>query len=78
MQFADTFPDEKIVVSLVRQLSWIHILAIIPIEDPIKKEFYIEICKLKKWSVRTLSERFQPKTLTNILAMIGSHNGRYQ
>ena len=59
MQFADTFPDEKIVVSLIRQLSWTHILAIIPIEDPIKKEFYIEICKLEKWSVRTLRERIQ-------------------
>ncbi len=59
MQFADTFPDEKIVVSLIRQLSWTHILAIIPIEDPTKKEFYIEICKLEKWSVRTLRERIQ-------------------
>lgn len=33
MQFAHSFPDEKIVVSLIRQLSWTHILAIIPIED---------------------------------------------
>lgn len=59
MQFAHSFPDEKIVVSLIRQLSWTHILAIIPIEDPKKREFYIEICKLEKWSVRTLRERIQ-------------------
>ena len=53
MQFAKVFPEKKIVVSLVRQLSWTHILAIIPIDDPLKREFYIEMCKLEKWSVRT-------------------------
>lgn len=59
MQFATVFPDEKIVVSLIRQLSWTHILAIIPIDDPLKREFYIEMCKLEKWSVRTFRDRIQ-------------------
>jgi len=53
IQFASVFPDEEIVVSLIRQLSWSHILAVIPIEDPLKKKFYIEMCKVEKWSVRT-------------------------
>jgi predicted nuclease of restriction endonuclease-like (RecB) superfamily len=53
MQFFNTFPDEKIVVSLIRKLSWTHILAVIPIED----QFYIEMCSLEKWSVRTFRER---------------------
>lgn len=57
MQFAAEFPDEKIVVSLIRQLSWTHILAIIPIKDPLKREFYIEMCRLEKWSVSTFRER---------------------
>ena len=57
MQFYNTFPDEKIVVSLIRQLSWTHILAVIPIEDPLKREFYIEMCCLEKWSVRTFRNR---------------------
>jgi len=57
MQFAKTFPNQEIVVSLIRQLSWTHIIAIIPIEDPLKREFYIEMCKLEKWSVRTFRER---------------------
>jgi predicted nuclease of restriction endonuclease-like (RecB) superfamily len=59
MQFSEVFPDEKIVVSLIRQLSWTHILAIIPIEDALKREFYIQQCKLEKWSVRTFRERIQ-------------------
>ena len=57
MQFAEVFPDEKIVVPLIRQLSWTHILVLIPLGDPIKREFYIEMCKLEKWSVRTFRER---------------------
>jgi predicted nuclease of restriction endonuclease-like (RecB) superfamily len=59
MQFAEIFPEEKIVVSLIRQLSWTHILAIIPIEDPIKREFYIQMCIHEKWSVRIFRERIQ-------------------
>jgi predicted nuclease of restriction endonuclease-like (RecB) superfamily len=59
MQFAELFPDEAIVVSVIRQLSWTHILAIIPMDDPLKREFYIEMCKLEKWSVRTLRERIK-------------------
>jgi predicted nuclease of restriction endonuclease-like (RecB) superfamily len=57
MQFAKAFPDQEIVVSLIRQLSWTHIIAIIPIEDPIKRAFYIEMCAHERWSVRTFRER---------------------
>jgi predicted nuclease of restriction endonuclease-like (RecB) superfamily len=57
MQFAKVFPEQEIVVSLIRQLSWTHIIAIIPIEEPLKRDFYIEMCKLEKWSVRTFRER---------------------
>ncbi|MCK5595100.1 DUF1016 family protein [bacterium] len=57
MQFADIFPDEKIVATLWRQLSWSHLKMIIPIEDSLKREFYIEMCKLEKWSIRTFRER---------------------
>jgi len=57
MQFANVFPEKEIVVSLIRQLSWTHLLAVIPMEDPLKRMFYIEICKIEKWSVRTFRER---------------------
>jgi len=57
MQFAVVFPDHEIVVSLIRKLSWTHILAVIPIEDPVKRAFYIETCSMEKWSVRVFRER---------------------
>ncbi len=59
MQFAKVYPDEEIVVSLIRQLSWSHILAILPMVDAIKRDFYAEICCLENWSVRQLRERIR-------------------
>jgi predicted nuclease of restriction endonuclease-like (RecB) superfamily len=57
MQFADVYSDEQIVVSLIRQLSWTHIIALIPIDDPLKRDFYAEICRIERWNVRQLRER---------------------
>lgn len=57
LRFAETFADIQIVHTLCTQLSWSHIRLIIPIEDEIKRMFYIEICKLERWSVRTFQER---------------------
>jgi predicted nuclease of restriction endonuclease-like (RecB) superfamily len=57
VQFADVFPDEQIVVSLIRQLSWTHFIALIPLKDPMQREFYAEMCRVERWSVRTLRQR---------------------
>lgn len=57
MQFAEVFPDEQIVVTLLRQLGWSHFLALIPIKDPIKRDFYSEMCRIEKWNVRTLRKK---------------------
>ncbi|WP_345797184.1 PDDEXK nuclease domain-containing protein [Castellaniella sp. MT123] len=57
VQFAIVFPDEQIVVSLIRQLSWTHFIALIPLKDPLQREYYAQICSLEGWSVRTLRER---------------------
>lgn len=59
LQFATVFTDETIVYTLCRQLSWSHIRLIMFIDDTIKRQFYIEMCKLEKWSVRTFRERIQ-------------------
>lgn len=57
IRFAEIFTDFQIVHTLCTQLSWSHIRLIIPLEDELKRLFYIEICKLEKWSVRTFQER---------------------
>lgn len=57
LQFAEIFPNDQIVVSLIRQLSWTHFVALIPLKDPLQREFYAEMCRIERWSVRTLRER---------------------
>ena len=57
IQFHEVFPDEEIVVSLSRQLSWTHFLALIPLKQPLEREYYAELCRVERWSVRILRER---------------------
>jgi len=57
IQLAEVFPDEKIVVALIRQLSWTHFLALIPLKDPLQRDFYAEMCRVERWSVRTLRQK---------------------
>jgi predicted nuclease of restriction endonuclease-like (RecB) superfamily len=57
MQFAEVFSDKQIVVSLIRQLSWTHFIALIALKDPIKRDFYAEMCRIERWSVRTLRNK---------------------
>lgn len=57
MRFAESFPEREIVSTLSRQLSWSHFLEIIYQKDPLKRDFYAEMCRIERWSVRTLRER---------------------
>lgn len=57
IQFAEVFYDEQIVVALTRQLSWTHFLRLIPIDDPLKRDFYAEMCRIEGWSTRTLEKK---------------------
>lgn len=57
IRFAETFPDEQIVSALRRQLTWTHLKTLMYLDDPLKRDFYIEICQLERWSSRQLQER---------------------
>ena len=57
IQFAEVFPDKEIVVSLIRQLSWTHFIALIPLKDDLQRDFYAEMCRIERWSVRTLRKK---------------------
>jgi predicted nuclease of restriction endonuclease-like (RecB) superfamily len=57
VRFAEVFPDERIVSSLMTQLSWTHLIYIVPMDDPLKRDFYAEMCRLERWSVRTLRKK---------------------
>lgn len=57
LRFAEAFPDEQIVSALSRQLSWSHFVEILPMEESLKRDFYAEMCRLERWSVRTLRHK---------------------
>ncbi len=59
VQFAEVFSDEKIIAALRRQLGWTHFKSLIPIEDPLKRKFYTEMCRIEGWSTRTLDKKIQ-------------------
>ena len=48
IRFAEAYPDETIVSALLRQLTWTHFLPLIYIEDPLKRDFYAEMCRIER------------------------------
>jgi predicted nuclease of restriction endonuclease-like (RecB) superfamily len=57
LRLTETFPDLEIVYTLCREFSWSQFRQFIYIDDPIKRDFYMEMTKLERWSVRQLQER---------------------
>jgi predicted nuclease of restriction endonuclease-like (RecB) superfamily len=57
IQLAEQFPDRAIVSALSAQLGWSHFVEILPLQDTLKREFYAEMCRVERWSVRTLRQK---------------------
>jgi predicted nuclease of restriction endonuclease-like (RecB) superfamily len=57
VQFAEPFPEQEIVATLSRQLSWSHFSALLLLSQPFQREFYAEMARIEGWSVRTLHAR---------------------
>ena len=57
VKFAETFTDHGILQTLCAKLSWSHFKDLIYIEDPLKREFYAQMCRHESWSVRTLRRK---------------------
>ncbi len=59
VRFAQIYPDAEIVHTLCAELSWSHLRLVAALDDPLKRDFYTELCRLEHWSVRQLQERMQ-------------------
>ena len=57
VQFATVFSEGEILATLSRQLSWSHFKEIIPLKDDLQRDFYAEMCRVERWSVRTLRKK---------------------
>jgi predicted nuclease of restriction endonuclease-like (RecB) superfamily len=61
MQFADQFADFEIVVPLARQLSWSHIIILLPLKSEAAKMFYAKSSAENMWGKRELREQISRK-----------------
>ena len=57
MKFYESFQDEEIVATLSQQLSWSHFRELLPLEKPLQRDFYAEMCRVERWSVRILRKK---------------------
>jgi predicted nuclease of restriction endonuclease-like (RecB) superfamily len=56
-QLAEVFADEQIIYTLSRELSWSHFVEILPLKDQLMRDFYAEMSRVERWSVRTLRQK---------------------
>lgn len=57
MALAEAFPEQQIVVTLSRELGWSHFVELLPLKKPLQRDFYAEMCRLERWSVRMLRQK---------------------
>ena len=61
IQFSEIYADYQIVVSLTRQLTWTHIIAIIPLKSVNQRGFYIQKITEEKWNTRCTRKQIETK-----------------
>ncbi len=59
IRMAEAFSDPETVHTLATQLSWSHFVEIIYLREPLQHSFYAEMCRVERWSVRTLRRKIQ-------------------
>ncbi len=57
IKFSLAFPDREIVATLSHRLTWSHFRELLPLDKELQKEFYAEMCRVERWSVRTLRQK---------------------
>mgnify|MGYP000905503502 FL=1 len=57
IQFCQGFTNQEIVSTLSTQLSWSHFIELLPLKDPLARDFYAEMCRIERWDVRTLRQK---------------------
>ena len=54
MQFAQLFPDFQIVSQLATKLFWSHFIEVLPLKEPLQREFYLTMAANENWGRDTL------------------------
>jgi len=59
VRFAELYHDPGIIQTLSGQLSWSHFVELIKIDNDLQRDFYTEMCRIERWSVRLLKSKIQ-------------------
>ena len=54
---AYTFSEEEIVYAVRRQFTWTHLRSLMFVENPLARQFYMEMCRIEHWDTRTLDSK---------------------
>lgn len=57
IRFAEAWADQAQVEALAPHLGWSHFKEILYLESELARQFYAEMCRVERWSVRTLRDR---------------------
>ena len=49
MQFAQEFSDLETVSQIATKLFWSHFVEVLPLKDPLQREFYITLAASERW-----------------------------
>ena len=68
IQFYDFLTDEQIVSTVSGQLSWSHIIELLPLKTKVEQEFYAYMTIESNWSVRQLRYNIHVMTYDRTIA----------
>lgn len=57
VRFARLYPNNQIVATVSRQLSWSHVVLLCQMDEDIRRDFYLHMACIEHWGVRTLREK---------------------
>ena len=57
MALAEAFPESPILSTLSKELGWSHFVELLPLKKHLQRDFYAEMCRIERWSVRTLRQK---------------------
>lgn len=74
VQFYDQFQDNQIVATLSQQLTWSHMVELLPVKIAQERQFYAYMTIESGWSVRDLRHNISRMTYARTVANQTPHN----
>lgn len=57
VELARLYDKAEIIQTLSEQFTWSHFVTFVTIKDELKRDFYMQMARLERWSVRTLQKK---------------------